>query len=108
MSLKGKLTKMEKRLGRDQCPHCHGFLPSRAGEEYHHPGYTEEERLELIEVIFKRFYTRDTMLKMLAGLDPELRREIVDVYPVSHDEQRLLDMAAVTAAELPEEREGRA
>ena len=89
MRLKAKLTRLEGRLGVEDCPHCGlPLLPKHVGEFDH--GYTDEERFQILREIFQRFYTRDSLLFLLAGAAPALRKEVADVYPLSADETQLV------------------
>ena len=89
MRLKAKLAKLEGRLGVEDCPHCRlPLLPNHVGEFDH--VYTDEERLLLLRDIFQRFYKRDDLLYLLAGLAPALSKEVADVYPLSADEKQLV------------------
>ena len=97
MRLKAKLAKLEGRLGVEDCPHCGlPLLPLVSGDADH--PFTDEERLLLLRDIFQRFYKRDDLLYLLAGVAPALRREVADVYPLSADEQQLV--AETTQREL--------
>ena len=89
MRLKAKLTRLEERLGVEDCPHCRlPLLPNHVGEFEH--VFTDEERLWLLRDIFQRFYKRDDLLYLLAGMAPALRKEVADEYPLSVDEQQLV------------------
>ena len=97
MRLKAKLAKLEGRLGVEDCPHCRlPLLPLERDDSDHR--LTDEERLWLLRDIFQRFYKRDELLYLLAGLAPALRKEVADVYPLSADEQQLV--AGTTQHEL--------
>ena len=73
MRLKAKLAKLEGRLGVENCPHCGlPLLPLVRGDADH--PFTDEERLLLLRDIFQRFYQRDDLLYLLAGMAPALRK----------------------------------
>jgi hypothetical protein len=94
MAIKSQLKRLEKRLGVWLCPHCNLALPPREEEYGYQDVFTDEERLEIMGRLFTRFYNRETVLLLLAGLAPALRRDIADVYPIQPDEQLGDEVAA--------------
>jgi hypothetical protein len=68
MSLKAKLTRLEKRLGVERCPHCSGMLPSDTEEEVDHNLLTNEQRWAIVARSIANMYDREKLLNLLAQL----------------------------------------
>jgi hypothetical protein len=83
MGLKGKLTRLENRLGLERCPHCGGALPPRPGDEADYVSMTEEQRRGIVCRALARLFDREQLLDLLARLQPALRAQVADVYPLS-------------------------
>jgi hypothetical protein len=69
MSLKAKLTRLEKRLGSERCPHCGGTLSSDTQEEeVDYTTMTNEERGAIMARAIANMYDREKLLDLLAHL----------------------------------------
>ena len=68
MSLKTKLTRLEKRLGVERCPHCGGLLPMHREDESDDESMSNEEIEESLCRSLVAMCGRDEMLALLAYL----------------------------------------
>jgi hypothetical protein len=86
MRFRANVTMLEDGGGVTRCPHCGQSLSARSVESEYKLNFSPEEARECAGQIFRRFYRRETMLALLAGLLPALRRDIADVYPIQPGE----------------------
>ena len=84
MTIKAKLTKLEKRLGVTRCPHC-GATGTRRDSHMDSLSVTDEERDAVVAGFLDRYFDQfdqEQLLQRLADADPAKRQSIAHVYPL--------------------------